>query len=71
MMKRLVLVSLLLLPFAITAEAQDDVSVESLPPVVVETVPKAGDTDVDPSIGEVRVTYRVVRKQRGPERVGQ
>ena len=56
-MKRLVLISLLIFPFAITAQAQDDVSVESLPPVVVETVPRAGDTDVDPSIGEVRVTF--------------
>ena len=56
-MKRLVFVSLLILPLAITAQAQDDVSVESLPPVVVETVPRAGDTDVDPSIGEVRVTF--------------
>ena len=56
-MKRLALISLLILLFAITVQAQDDVSVESLPPVVVETYPKAGDTDVDPSIGEIRVTF--------------
>ena len=56
-MKRLAFVSLLIFPFAITAQAQDDVSVENLPPVVVETLPRAGDTDVDPSIGEIRVTF--------------
>ncbi len=56
-MKRLVFVSLLVFPFAITAQAQDDLSVESLPPVVVDTLPRAGDTDVDPSIGEIRVTF--------------
>lgn len=37
--------------------AADEVSVETTPPVVVETFPKAGDTKVDPTISEIRVTY--------------
>lgn len=32
-------------------------SVETAPPVVVETVPRAGAVDVDPSLSEVRVTF--------------
>ena len=30
---------------------------EDVPPVVVETVPQTGDTDVDPSLCELRVTF--------------
>ena len=56
-MKSLVLLSFLIFPFAIAAQARDNLSVESLPPVVVATFPKAGDTFVDPSIGEIRVTF--------------
>ncbi len=33
------------------------VSVDSLPPVVVRSVPVAGDLAVDPSLGEIRVTF--------------
>jgi len=32
-------------------------SVETMPPVVVKTVPEAGDTKVDPSTSEIRVTF--------------
>jgi hypothetical protein len=32
-------------------------SVASLPPVVVKTVPQSGDTKVDPSTTEIRVTF--------------
>ncbi len=39
------------------APAQDAVSVESTPPVVVKTFPQSGDTKVDPSIREIRVTF--------------
>ena len=39
------------------AVAGPQVSVEALPPVVVETFPRAGDTKVDPGIGEIRVTF--------------
>jgi hypothetical protein len=31
-------------------------SVAALPPVVVKTVPESGDTKVDPSITEIKVT---------------
>ena len=31
--------------------------IDTLPPVVVETVPQSGDTNVDPSISEIRVTF--------------
>jgi hypothetical protein len=35
----------------------DDVTLESVPPVVVKTVPEAGAGDVDPKIAEIRVTF--------------
>jgi RNA polymerase sigma-70 factor (ECF subfamily) len=34
-----------------------DVSVEAMPPSVVRTVPAAGETGVDPSLREIRVTF--------------
>ncbi len=39
------------------ALASEAVGVAALPPVVVETVPSAGDTAVDPATGEIRVTF--------------
>ena len=33
------------------------VSVRNMPPVVVQTMPQSGDTNVDPSIAEIRVTF--------------
>jgi len=36
---------------------QKQPSVRNLPPVVVKTVPQSGDTEVDPSINEIRVTF--------------
>jgi hypothetical protein len=38
-------------------QADNTVTVQSMPPVVVQTFPQAGDTDVDPSITEIRVTF--------------
>ena len=35
----------------------DDVTLESVPPVVVKTVPEAGAGDVDPKLTEVKVTF--------------
>jgi len=32
-------------------------TIESAPPVVVETTPRAGATDVDPGLTEIRVTF--------------
>ncbi len=34
-----------------------DVTLESVPPVVVKTVPQAGTADVDPKLTEVKVTF--------------
>jgi hypothetical protein len=34
-----------------------DVCVEAMPPSVVRTVPAAGETGVDPSLREIRVTF--------------
>jgi hypothetical protein len=35
----------------------DEVSLASAPPVVVQTMPRAGATDVDPALTEIHVTY--------------
>jgi hypothetical protein len=35
----------------------DGVTLESVPPVVVKTVPEAGAVDVDPKMAETRVTF--------------
>mgnify|MGYP006441945121 CR=1 FL=1 len=39
------------------AVAQQTVSVANSPPVVVETIPRAGDTNVDPLLTEIQVTF--------------
>jgi Bacterial Ig-like domain len=39
-----------------TARA-DDVTLESVPPAVVKTVPEAGVGDVDPKLTEIKVTF--------------
>ncbi|MDH3739118.1 MAG: Ig-like domain-containing protein [Alphaproteobacteria bacterium] len=51
------LLGLLIVVHAGSVLAAGEVSVEITPPVVVETFPKAGDTRVDPSIVEIRVTF--------------
>ena len=38
-------------------QAESKISVNTMPPVVVKTIPRAGDTFVDPSIKEIRVTF--------------
>lgn len=40
-----------------TADAMAAGMVDTLPPVVVETVPQSGDTRVDPATKELRVTF--------------
>jgi hypothetical protein len=35
----------------------DEVTLESVPPVVVKTVPEAGGNDVDPKLTEIKVTF--------------
>ena len=37
--------------------AQTTHSIKSLPPVVVETFPRSGDSAVDPSVKEIKVTF--------------
>jgi RNA polymerase sigma-70 factor (ECF subfamily) len=39
------------------AARADDVTLESVPPVVVRTVPEAGAGDVDPKLTEIKVTF--------------
>ena len=55
-MKRLVLAVVVVVASCGAAWAEEP-SVASLPPVVVKTVPQAGDTKVDPSIAEIQVTF--------------
>lgn len=33
------------------------ISVKTMPPVVIKTIPQAGDTSVDPALKEIRVTF--------------
>jgi hypothetical protein len=40
-----------------TAARADDVTLESVPPVVVKTVPEAGAGEVDPNLTEIKVTF--------------
>jgi RNA polymerase sigma-70 factor (ECF subfamily) len=35
----------------------DEVTLESMPPAVVKTVPEAGASDVDPKLTEIKVTF--------------
>ncbi len=43
---------------AVRAQQREDVSVQSMPPVVVKTVPQSGDTAVDATqVKEIRVTF--------------
>jgi RNA polymerase sigma-70 factor (ECF subfamily) len=39
------------------AQSVAGVSVRTMPPSVVETFPRAGDVEVDPSTSEIRVTF--------------
>lgn len=58
-MKRFVLpllIGFIIICAAIT-QAESEVSVKSMPPVVIKTIPQAGDTSVDPFIKEIRVTF--------------
>ena len=40
-----------------SAQEGPSISVKGTPPVVVKTVPEAGDTEVDPTVTEIRVTF--------------
>jgi len=51
------LLTVVLLVGAAMAENLPNLTVKSLPPSVVKTVPRAGDTAVDPDLTEVSVTF--------------
>jgi RNA polymerase sigma-70 factor (ECF subfamily) len=57
MMRRFLFAVVLVLVGSVAGRAQDRLSVATSPPVVVETVPQAGDIKVDPNTNEVRVTF--------------
>ena len=42
---------------SIWAQNAKPVTVKTMPPVVVKTIPQAGDTNVDPALKEIRVTF--------------
>ncbi|HUO10663.1 MAG TPA: Ig-like domain-containing protein [Phycisphaerae bacterium] len=42
---------------ALAADQEKVISVETMPPVVVKTVPEAGSLEVDPSTTEIRATF--------------
>src|SRR5437763_2913819 len=57
-MKRMAVVFVALVGGLIGAAARaDDVALESVPPVVVKTVPEAGTAEVDPKLTEIKVTF--------------
>jgi hypothetical protein len=56
-MKRYFLLLLIFSLAAFPVLARDEISVETMPPSVIETVPQAGDTRVAPSLKEIRVIF--------------
>ncbi len=52
-----VMLSAVLGGFLCTAHSGKSITVGDMPPSVVKTIPMAGDTQVDPSLKEVRVTF--------------
>jgi hypothetical protein len=58
-MKRLLILSVVVAAICTLtwAEESKQLSVATLPPVVVKTIPQAGDTEVDPSTTEIRATF--------------
>ena len=58
-MKRLFALTVVLLtpgPLAL-AETSEEIRVATMPPVVVQTVPRSGETRVDPRIWQLQVTF--------------
>ncbi len=53
----MLLLSVMLVMGAGVIQADNKISVKSMPPVVVKTFPQAGNTAVDPAIKEIRVTF--------------
>ncbi len=53
----LMLAAMVLLARPETSQAQQNIAVANMPPVVVETVPRSGAVDVDPALSIIRVTF--------------
>jgi len=65
-MKHIAIIFVTLVGSLIGAPARaEDVTLESVPPVVVKTVPEAGAGDVDPKLNEIKVTFSKDMKDRG------
>ena len=57
-MKRVaVILVTLVVGFSGAAARADEVTLQTVPPVVVKTVPEAGTGDVDPKLTEIKVTF--------------
>ncbi len=58
-MRRLIIATIAVMLSAMPARSaeREKLSVQSLPPVVVKTVPESGDTKVDASVTEIKVTF--------------
>ena len=56
-MKRLFLLFMVVSLAAFPVSGGDEISVETMPPSVIKTVPQAGDTNVDPSLKQISVTF--------------
>jgi RNA polymerase sigma-70 factor (ECF subfamily) len=57
-MRRTVIAAAMVLTSCVSAwSAEEELSVQSMPPVVVKTIPQSGDTKVDPATREIRVTF--------------
>jgi RNA polymerase sigma-70 factor (ECF subfamily) len=56
--KRITLIAIAaMVVLAAVAQTAKEVSVKSMAPSVVKTVPEAGATDVDPALTEIKVTF--------------
>ena len=44
-------------PAVLQVKDDDGISLKTVPPVVVKTIPAAGTADVDPGLGEIKVTF--------------
>ncbi len=61
----ILLLAMTFAPDSPAGETTDEVSLESLPPSVVRTVPLCGDDAVDPSLSEISVTFSKEMKVTG------
>ncbi|MDF7825329.1 Ig-like domain-containing protein [Pontiellaceae bacterium B12227] len=55
-MTKAIMTAIALATFTLTSWAQE-ISMESMPPSVIKTVPQSGDMQVDPTLKEIKVTF--------------